>query len=132
MANPVGGWNFTVSLVDAASAAGTVISVALGGKPVQAGSALSTSITASSRANEKSYEIPDVELPLFRGVELAAVQQHLHAAQAGSRAAVVHALEVHEKTFGRLTCLRDAPAFATHDGSDALAQMAAGARSFHA
>jgi phage tail-like protein len=35
--DPVGGWNFTVSLMDAASAAGTVISVTLGGKPVQAG-----------------------------------------------------------------------------------------------
>jgi phage tail-like protein len=35
--DPVGGWNFTVSLLDTASAAATTISVTLGGKPVQAG-----------------------------------------------------------------------------------------------
>jgi phage tail-like protein len=35
--DPVGGWNFTVSLMDAAGAAATAISVTVGGKPVQAG-----------------------------------------------------------------------------------------------
>jgi len=34
---PVGGWNFAVSLVDAAGAVGTVVSVAMGGRPIQAG-----------------------------------------------------------------------------------------------
>ncbi len=47
MANPVGGWNFTVSLLDSASAAGVVLTAL--GSPVQAGfsecSGLETSMT---------------------------------------------------------------------------------------
>jgi phage tail-like protein len=37
MANPVGGWNFTLSLLDSASAAGTVISLTMGSRPAQSG-----------------------------------------------------------------------------------------------
>jgi len=37
MPNPVGGWNFTVSLLDAGSAAATVVAVTVGSKPPQSG-----------------------------------------------------------------------------------------------
>jgi phage tail-like protein len=47
MANPVGGWNFTLSLLDAASAAATVVSVTMGARPPQSGFSECTGLEAT-------------------------------------------------------------------------------------
>lgn len=47
MANPVGAWNFSLSLLDAASAAATVVSLTVGGRPAQSGFSECTGLEVS-------------------------------------------------------------------------------------
>jgi hypothetical protein len=83
-------------------------------------------------ASVEADEIPYVKFPLLGSVELAAIQQHLRTAQAGSSVTIVYAFEVNEESLRGLARLQNAPAFTVNEGSNAFAKMATGAGGLYA